>query len=59
MVKTKYIGFRVSNDVLQKIFKLKHEKTITQFFLELIDREISEKEKAQKILSPPYDKLKK
>lgn len=46
MVKTKYIGFRVSNDVLQKIFKLKHEKTITQFFLELIDREISREGKS-------------
>lgn len=45
-MKTKFVGFRISDDVYRKIFKLKHEKTITQFFCELIDHEFDKMEKS-------------
>lgn len=45
-MKTKFVGFRISDDVYRKILTLKHEKTITQFFCELIDREISREGKS-------------
>lgn len=35
-MKTKYVGFRIEDDIYKKIIKLKQDKTITHFFCEII-----------------------
>lgn len=56
-MKTRFVGFRISEDAYKKIFKLKHEKTITQFFCELIDREFDKKEKSTEDCTATLQKM--